>query len=194
MDTHDLQDLQNQSVRRALMDETVRRRAAEEFGLELGLEDGQLCLSQRQHKQWGVALTTLLIGLLMCFLPGQLPEFGFAAGAVELAARTFGACLVLLAVYLPFASVDLEISRRRVAKQRRWWRVSLKRRSIPADALVDLSIDPGRTGTNGRSYNLVGRGEFGELRLLDDIPDREFLDVIRRQIMLAAGLRPSGTH
>ena len=194
MDTHDLQHLQNQPVSPSLMDESVRRRAEEEFGLELGLEGGRLILSQHNRRQWGVTFTALLIGLGMCFLPTVLPEFGFPTGVVEITAYTFGASLILLAAYLPFTAVDLEVSRRQIDRVRRWSGIRLKRRTIAAEALDDLFIDTGRAGTIGRSYDLIGRGEFGAIKLIDDIPDREFLDVIRRQIMLAAGFRPSGTH
>lgn len=194
MDTLDLQDLQNQRRSRTQVDESVRRRAAEEFGLVLGLENGNLCLSQRKRMQWGVALTAMLLGVGMFLLPGYLPQLDFAAWVVRLTAYAFGACLLLLGIYLPFAAVDVEINRRRIERVRRCWGVALRRRSVSAAELADLSIDPGRHGTIGRSYDLVGRGEFGKLKLIDDIPDREFLDIIRRQIMLAAGLRPSGTH
>ena len=194
MDTQDLQYLQNQAVGPSLLDERMRRRAEEEFGLELGLEGGRLFLSQHNRRQWGVALTSLLIGLGMFFLPVVLPTFGFTTGVVEIAAYAFGVSLILLAAYLPFAAVDLEVNRRQIDRVRRWSGIRLKRRRISAEALDDLCIDTGRTGTIGRSYDLIGRGEFGAIKLIDDIPDREFLDVIRRQIMLAAGFRPSGTH
>ena len=191
MDTH---DLHAQTRTRAMLDDGMRRRAAEEFGVELGLRDGRLSLTQRRTRQWGVSVAALVIGAGFFLLPGYLPELGFAADVVRISAFAFGASLMLLAACLPFASVDVEISRRRVERVRRCWGIPLKRRSVPAEDVADLCIDPGRSGTIGRSYDLVGRGEFGRLKLIDDIPDREFLDAIRRQIMLAAGLRPSGTH
>ena len=194
MDTQDLQDIKGLSQTSSLMDESVRRRAVEEFGLELDVADGNLCLSQHNRTQWGVALAALLIGVAFFFLPGYMPDFGFAAEAVRLTAFTFGACLLLLAAYLPLAAVDVIVTRRRIERVRRWSRFALKRRIVLAEDVADLSIDPGRSGTIGRSYDLVGRGEFGKLTLVDDIPDREFLDAIRRQIMLAARLRPAGTH
>jgi hypothetical protein len=172
----------------------MRRRAAEEFGVELGLIDGHLSLTQRRNRQWGVSIAALVVALGLFLLPGYLPQSGFAADVVRITAFTFGASLTLLAAYLPFASVEVQISRRRVERVRRCWGITLKRRNVPAEDFDDLCIDPGRSGTIGRSYDLVGRGEFGKLKLIDDIPDREFLDAIRRQIMLAAGLRPSGTH
>lgn len=194
MDTHDLQDLQNPTRTRTLVDESVCRRAAVEFGLELGVSDGSLCLSQRKKTQRSVALAALLIGTGMFFLPGYLPGLGFAADVVRLAAFAFGACLVLLAVYLPFAKVDVAVSRQRIERRRSWLGFALKRRVVSAEEVDDLTIDPGRGGSIGRSYDLVGRGAFGKLKLVCDIPDREFLGAIRRQVMLAAGLRPSGTH
>lgn len=193
MQTKDLQNTEFQE-RPPLMDEGVRLRAAEEFGLELDVAGGRLCLSQRRHQQWGVALVALIIGIALLVLPTYLPADGFPVQVVSASAYLFGACLVLLAAYLPFAAVDVEISRRRIERVRRWWGIAFRRRTIPSEAVADLSIDPGRHGTIGRSYDLVGRGEFGKLKLIDDIPDREFLDTIRRQVMLAAGLRPSGTH
>ena len=176
-----------------LMDEGVRLRAAEEFGLELGVANGSLCLSQR-NKQWGVALVALAVAAAVLVLPGFLPDFGFASEAVRLTSLIFAACLFLLAAYLPFAVVDVEVSRRKIERVRRCWGVSVRRRTVSADAVADISIEHGRSGSIGRSYDLVGRGDFGKLKLVDDIPDREFLDAVRRQIMLAAGLRPSGTH
>ena len=198
MDTHDLQDLQNLTPAQALMDEGVRRRASEEFGLELDIADGTLCLCQRHsHRrgtQWGVASVALLIGAGMFFLPAYLPDLGIAAEAARLTAFIFGFSLILLAVYLPFAAVDVAVSRRSIERVRRCWGFALKRRVVAAADVADFSIDPGRSGTIGRSYDLIGRGPFGKLKLVDDIPDREFLDTIRRQIMRSAGLRPSGTH
>lgn len=197
MDTHDLQYLQD-LIPQAPVDEGVRRRAAEEFGLELNITQGTLCLSQRlAHRrgmQWGVASAALFIGAGLIFLPGYLPDLGIAGAAVRLTSFIFGFSLILLAVYLPFAAVDVAVSRRRIERVRKCWGIALKRRVIPAADVADLSIDPGRTGTIGQSYDLVGRGRFGKLKLVDDIPDREFLDRIRHQIMRSAGLRPSGTH
>ena len=191
MDTHDLQTLTRSQT---LVDEGMRRRAAEEFNIELGVAEGRLCLSQRRRQQWGIALVAASVASGLLVLPAYLPDLGFASEVVRLAALSFAACLLLLAVYLPLAAVDVEVSRRRIERVRRWGWVSLRRRSVPAAAVADLSIDPGRSGSIGRSYDLVGRGDFGKLKLVDDIPDREFLATIRRQIMLAAGLRPSGTH
>ncbi len=198
MHTQDLQDLQNLTPARVVMDEGVRRRASEEFGLQLDLANGTLCLSRQlshgRSTQWGVALTALLIGAGLFLLPGFLPDLGVATEAVRLTAYCFGFCLILLAAYLPFASVDVAVSRRSIERVLRCWGFVLKRRVVAADEFADLSIDPGRSGTIGRSYDLVGRGQFGKLKLVDDIPDREFLDKIRLQIMRSAGLRPSGTH
>jgi len=197
MDTLDFQSLQNQTPPSPLMDEGVCLRAAEEFGLELGISNGSLRLSQRK-KQWGVALVALSVALSVTggvlILPDFLPDPGFASEAVRLTSLAFAACLFLLAACLPFVAVDVQVSRRKIERVLRCWGVRLGRQTVRAEAVADLSIDPGRSGTIGRSYDLVGRGDFGKLKLVDGIPDREFLDAIRRQIMLAAGLRPSGTH
>ncbi|TNF78930.1 MAG: hypothetical protein EP301_14220 [Gammaproteobacteria bacterium] len=191
MDTYDLQTLTRSQM---LVDEGMRRRAAEEFGLDLGVAEGRLRLSQRRRQRWGISLVAVSMASVLLVLPAHLPDLGFASEVVRLSSLSFAACLLLLAVYLPLAAVDVEVSRRRIDWVRRWWWVSLRRRSVLAEAVADLSIDPGRSGSIGRSYDLVGRGDFGKLKLVDDIPDREFLATIRRQIMLAAGLRPSGTH
>ncbi len=191
MDTHHLQNSRRTAT---LLDEAVRLRAAREYGVELGVNDGHLNLTQRRNRQWGVALLALAFALGLLLLPGLLPAAGVAGDAVRISAFAFAGCLLLLAAYLPFTSVDVAVSRRRVERVRRCWGIALKRRSVAAEDLDDLCIDPGRSGTIGRSYDLVGRGAFGELKLIDDVPDREFLDTLRRQIMLAAGLRPSGTH
>ena len=191
MDTH---DLQNQTRAHMLIDERIRRRAAAEFGLELGLNDGNLSLTQRRSRQRGVALAALIFAVGLLLIGVLLPGSGLAVDVIRGCAFSFGICLLLLAAYLPFAAVDVAVSRRRIERVRRWWRVVLKRRSVAAEEMADLSIDQGRSGSVGRSFDLVGRGDFGKLKLIDDIPDREILDAFRRQIIVAAGLRPSGTH
>ena len=190
----DTQDLQNQTRAQLLLDEGIRQRAAAEFGLELGLADGNLNLTQRRSRQRGVAVVALIFAVGLLLVGALLPGSGFPADAVRASALAFGFCLLLLAAYLPFTVVDVEVSRRRIARVRRWWGIVLKRRIVAAEEMHDLSIDRGRSGSIGRSFDLVGRGEFGKLKLIDDIPDPEMLAALRRQIILAAGLRPSGTH
>jgi hypothetical protein len=44
------------------------------------------------------------------------------------------------------------------------------------------------------SGQLTGKGPFGRFKLIESIPDRVLVAAIRRQVMLAAGLRLSATH
>ena len=64
--------------------------------------------------------------------------------------------------------------------------------------LEELEIDKGSSQSSGNKttifYELVGKGKFGRFKLVESIPDRVLVEAIRRQVMLAAGLKLSPTH
>jgi len=70
-------------------------------------------------------------------------------------------------------------------------------REVSLDELEEVAID--RTSAASGSpiaicYELVGRGRFGQFKLIESIPDRSLVEAVRAQVMIAAGLRPSPTH
>jgi len=193
MDTHHLH-----SSSSPLLDEHFSRRASIACGLDVDVRDGRLWLSHRSIQSRAAATVALLIGVLLLTLPlmfgDLLPAQQAASIALEVASFVFGAALVLIALYLPFSRVNVWVGRAEIERIRCWSGISLGRRSVPTADVEELQIDVGRHGISHASYDLVGLGPFGRLTLLDSVPDRTLLEMLRRQIMLAAGIRPSGTY
>ncbi len=180
-----------------LIDAAQARRLADECHLEFVQKSGRLQLSLRPGRQKALATVTLLLGLILLASQPLIPELGVSASAVRFASVGFGILLLLLSLYLPFNSMDLEISRRKIRRVRRWFGLAIGVRELRSEDLYELSIDRGTVrpvGSTGRDYALIGLGAFGSIRLLEHIPDESLMEAVRRQIMLAAGLRPSGTH
>jgi hypothetical protein len=193
MDTH-----HSHNATRLLVDENFGRQVSTECDLDVDVRDGELWLSRRASPSRAVTIAALLIGMLLLTLPviiaGSLPGGQVASSAVKVVSTVFGGALVLIALYLPFSRVTVRISRKKIERIRYWSGISLDRRTVRTVEVEELQIDPGRHGTSRISYDLVGLGSFGRLKLISGIPDRALLETLRRQIMLAAGIRPSGTH
>ena len=116
-----------------------------------------------------------------------------AARAVKAASTLFGVCLVLLALYQAMARISVRIGRREIERVRSWGGLALHRRILNTADVDDLLIYTSAPSPRV-SYDLVCRGSFGSLALLGGVRDRDLLERLRRQIMLTAGIRPSGTH
>jgi hypothetical protein len=193
MDTHHLHNATH-----LLVDENFSRRMSTGSDLDVDVRDGRLWLSHRARPSRAVTIAALLLGMLLLTLPvivaDRLPDQQAASSAVKVVSMVFGGALVLIALYLPFSSVNVRISRKKIERIRYWSGISLGRRTVRPVEVEELQIDAGRHGTSRTSYDLVGLGTFGRLTLIHGIPDRALLETLRRQIMLAAGIRPSGTH
>lgn len=184
------------------MDRVELARLLGAHGLAVEQKDGWLRLHAQSGRQRGMALSALLVGLAFIgsgwLLPAHyLPEAQFAVAAIRAAFVCFGVSLVVVAAYLPFSAVEVRISRRKMVRVRTWLGRVIRRREIDLEDLEDLEI--GRTAPAAGSpisicYELVGRGSFGRLKLLESIPDRSLVEAVRTQVMVAAGLRPSPTH
>lgn len=193
----DKQPLQLEHPGSLTIDAVQQRRLADECHLEFVQKSGRLQLSLRPGRQKALAAVTLLLGIILLATHQLIPELGGSGRAVRLASAGFGMSLLLLSLYLPFNSMDLEISRRKIRRVRRWFGLAIGVREFRSEDVQELSIDRGTIGpigSNGRDYALIGLGAFGSIRLIEHIPDESLMEALRRQIMLAAGLRPSGTH
>lgn len=193
----DKQYLQPEHPGSLTMDAVQQRRLADECHLQFTQQSGWLQLSLRPGRQKALAVVTLLIGIALLATHPLIPDLGASGSAVRLASAGFGAALLLLALYLPFNSMDLQISRRKIRRVRRWFGLAIGVREFRSEDMHELSINRGPVspiGSAGSDYSLVGLGAFGSIRLIEHIPDESLMEALRRQIMLAAGLRPSGTH
>lgn len=170
------------------IDAVQARRLADECHLDFVQMGGRLQLSLRPGRQKALATVTLLLGLILLATQSLIPELGVSGSAVRFASTGFGILLLLLSLYLPFNSMDLEISRRKIRRVRRWFGLAIGVRELRSEDVHELSIH------RGMDYALIGLGAFGSIRLIEHIPDESLMEALRRQIMLAAGLRPSGTH
>jgi hypothetical protein len=166
-------------------------------GVEVDVRNGGLWYSQRAPRQVGIAITAMAFGLLFLIAPLAFPESvpgaDVAARAVKVVSMLFGICLLLVAAYQSSAGVGVRIDRKEIERIRSWGGITLHRRAVRPSDVEELRILAGSPSLQP-TYDLVCRGTFGSLRLLGGVPDREFLERLRRQIMLAAGIRPSGTH
>ncbi len=123
---------------------------------------------------------------------------GFTTSVMRWAFGGFGIGLLLLALYLPFNSLDVRINRRKLKRVRSWFGLVIRTQEISAQDLDELEIDKGASSSSGNKttiyYELIGKGCFGRFKLIESIPDRVLVEAIRRQVMLAAGLRLSLTQ
>ncbi len=174
----------------------------ERYGLAVEQRDGWLRLYLRRGRQRGMAFVALLLGaaflLASLAVPGSLlPDAELATTAIRITSACFGACLVLLALYLPFNALEIRISRRKMLRLRTWLGLVIRSREISLDELEELEIDRTAAAAGSPitiSYELVGRGRFGRFKLVESIPDRSLVEAVRTQVMIAAGLKPSATH
>jgi hypothetical protein len=185
------------------VDENLCRRARNDFGLEVDVRDGRLWLSRRGTRQWGLIIAALLLGgmlmvvplfIPMPLLPEASPGADTVGRAVKVTSMLFGLSLLLVAAYLPFAGMTVRVGRASIECTYCWFGIAFRRRSVRPEELDDLRVAADGQPDQKATYDLIGQGAFGKFRLLGSIPDREFLESLRRQIMLAAGVRPSGTH
>ena len=169
----------------------------EAHGVEVDVRNGGLWYSQRAPRQVGVAITAMAFGLLFLIAPLAFPESvpgaDVAARAVKVVSMLFGICLLLVAAYQSSAGVGVRIDRKEIERIRSWGGITLQRRSLRTAEVDDLQIYTGAPALRV-AYDLVCRGAFGSLELLAGVRDRALLERLRRQIMLTAGIRPSGTH
>lgn len=203
----DEQHLQLERTSPQAMDAVQQRRLMEEFHLQVAQNSGCLQLSLRPGRQKGLAVVTLLIGVVLLalagltpdlirgVLPDSLPGIAPSTDAVRLAVVGFGISLLLLSLYLPFNGVDVQINRRKIRRIRRWFGLTVAAREVRSKDVRELTIDSLSTGSaGGADFALVGVGRFGDIRLIDHISDPALMEALRRQVTLAAGLRPSGTY
>jgi hypothetical protein len=182
----------------AMMDPAQRARLLDEHGLEVDQRDGWLRLYLRRGRQRGMALATFLVGAAFTSAVILVPDEGFTTAVMRFAFGGFGVCLLLLSVYLPFNTLDVRISRRKLKRVRCWLGMVVSSQEITPTDVEELEIDKGASSTTGNRttiyYELVGKGKFGRFKLIESIPDRMLVEAIRRQVMLAAGLKLSPTH
>ena len=133
----------------------------------------------------------LLLAPLAFGIPS--PEFEIAVRGVKVASTLFGVCLLLLAAYQSAAGVEVRVDRRKIEKIHRWGALTLKRRAVLATDVKDLWIQKG-SGSSRATYSLICQGVPGGFELLGGMRSRETIERLCRQIMLAAAIRPSGTH
>lgn len=92
----------------------------------------------------------------------------------------------------------MRISKRRLKRVRTWFGVVVGSQEIAPQQLEELEIDKGSSTSSGNKttiyYQLTGKGSFGRFKLIESIPDRVLVEAIRRQVMLAAGLKLSINH
>jgi hypothetical protein len=178
-------------------DPAQRARLLAEHGLEVDQQDGWLRLYLRRGRQRGMAFMTAVVGAAFVAVMVFLPDEGFSTSVMRWAFGAFGLCLLALALYLPFNTLDVRISRQKLKRVRTWLGLVVRSQEIAPDELEELEIDKGSSTTSGARttihYELVGRGKFGRFKLIESIPDRILVEAIRRQVMLAAGLRPSAS-
>jgi len=182
----------------AMIDPEQKARLLDEHGLEVDQQNGWLRLYLHRGRQRGMAVMTGLIGAAFVGVMVFLPDEGFSTSAIRVAFGCFGVCLLGLSVYLPLNSLDVRISRKKLKRVRSWLGMVVSSQEITPLELEELEIDRGSTTTAGTNttiyYELVGKGKFGRFKLIESIPDRVLVEAIRRQVMMAAGLRLSPTH
>ena len=185
-------------LRGAMIDEVHRTRLLEEHGLEVEQSNGWLRLYLHAGRQRGMALVTFLVGVVFAAVPFVVPDEGFTTSVIRLTFGVFGFCLLLLSLYLPFNSLDVRISRKKIKRIRSWFGVVVSAREIRPGELEELEIGRGSSASSGTDttvfYQLVGKGNFGRLKLIESIPDRALVEAVREQVMTAAGLKSWATH
>jgi len=185
-----------------MIDEIQRTRLLEEHGLEVEQRNGWLRLYLHAGRQRGMALITFLMGAGFAAVPFLVPDAGFTSNVIRFTFGVFGFCLLLASLYLPFNALDVRISRKKIRRIRRWFGVVVSIREIRPGELEELEIGRGSGASSGTFsgtetqifYQLVGRGSFGRLKLLESIPDRTLVEAVRDQVMLTAGLKPWATY
>lgn len=181
-----------------MIDEVQRARLLKEHRLEVQQRNGWLRLYLHAGRQRGMALFTFLTGAVFTAVAFLVPDEGFTTSVIRLTFGVFGFCLLLLSLYLPFNSLDVLISRKKIRRIRNWFGVAVRVQEIRPGELEELEIDrDSRTSTGARTrifYRLVGRGRFGRFKLMENIPDRTLVEAVRAQVMMAAGLKPWATH
>lgn len=180
-------------------DPAQRIRLLKEHGLEVEERNGWLRLYLHRGRQRGMALMTALTGAAFLAVPFVLPEHqAYPTGVVGLVFAVFGASLLLLGLYLPFNALDVRISRHEIRRVRRWLGLAIRARRISPAEIESLEIERGPAisalDATALRYALVGRGGFGRLTLIENIPDRGLVEAVHRQVVVAAGLRPAPTH
>ncbi len=192
MDTHELHHATVPGL-----GDPFSRRACDVLGLDVEYRDGGLRLLRRAGRQWTVTAATAAFGLLLLIAPLAIQdpavEMAVAARAAKAATTLFGIFLLLLALYQASAVVSVRVDRGRIERIRTWGGIVLHRRLLDATEIDDLRIYTAAPSPRV-SYDLVCRGTFGSLALISGARDRDLLERLRRQIMLTAGIRPSGTH
>ena len=168
-----------------------------EPGLQVIYRDDGLWLSHCGRRHWGVIIAAAAIGFLFLLAPLAFgvpsPEVEIAVRGVKVVSTLFGVCLLLLAAYQSAAGIEVRVDRRKIEKIHRWGAITLKRRAVLATNVEEVCIHKGPGSPRG-AYTLICLGAFGSFGLLGGIRSREMLERLRRQIMLAAAIRPSGTH
>jgi len=179
----------------ALIDPQHRARLLEEHRLEVDEQNGWLRLYLHRGRQRGMALLALLVGAVFTSFMVFVPEQGFSSLVIRIAFGCFGICLLSLSAYLPFNTLDVRINRQQLKRVRSWLGMAVRSQEIAPSDLRALEIDKGASTTAGTRttiyYELTGKGDFGCFKFVESIPDRMLVEAIRRQVMLAAGLRLS---
>ena len=192
MDTHDLHTSTDISA-----EAPQASRIPGEPGLQVIYRDDGLWLSLRGRRHRGVVIAAAAIGFLFLLVPLAFgipsPEFETAVRGVKVVSTLFGICLLLLAAYQSAAGVEVRVDRRKIEKIHRWGAITLNRRAVRTTDVEELCIHKGPGSPLG-AYTLICQGAFGSFGLLGGIRSRDILERLRRQIMLAAAIRPSGTH
>lgn len=192
MDTHDLHTSTDLSA-----EAPQASRIHGEPGLRVIYRDDGLWLSLRGRRHWGVVIAAAAFGFLFLLAPLAFgipsPEFEIAVRGVKVASTLFGVCLLLLAAYQSAAGVEVRVDRRKIEKIHRWGALTLKRRAVLATDVKDFWIQKG-SGSSRATYSLICQGVSGGFELLGGMRSRETIERLCRQIMLAAAIRPSGTH
>jgi hypothetical protein len=167
-------------------------RLVDRSGLRVSLSGEVLTLHQHPQQQRVMAFPVVAIAgvfaLAALLLPDQIPSVWL----FRLVFATFTAALLLVALYLPFSSLEVRVSRQAVTRLRLWFGVEINRQQVRPQQVRGLEIAAiaGNSLPAGlaHSYRLVASGDFGCMRLLDGISDRLLMEALRAQIISAAGL------
>lgn len=180
-----------------VIDADQQARLFRDHRLEVAHHDGWLQISLHAGRQSGVALMALVVAMACLGASFLMPAPDGIWYVIRVVSGCFGASLLVVCLYLPFNALDVQISRQKLKRVRRWFGVRVRAEEIRAADLDTLRIEKGPNAAPGSTsgpFELIGSGSFGRIKLVENFPDRDLLEAIQRLVMQTVGLRPSGTH
>ncbi len=179
------------SVEDALHDSNQAARLRERLGLSLQVQADWIRLLFHRGRQKTMSFAMLAIGGPFMAVY-WLPDDGFTATLFRYLFSGIGLLLVVGGLYIPLNTLDVRINRQRIVRVRSWLGIVLKKQEINPAELRSIEIVKGASSSdqNGTTqfYRLVGKGDFGKIRLAESIDDKALIESLRSKIQQFAGI------